>query len=263
MIKGKKICAIIPARMTSNRLPGKVMVDICGKPSLQRIIERVSAAKLVDEVIIATTTNKDDDCIKELCKKLDVKCFRGSEEGIFDRVLKPAIKYKVDIIVDVTGDCPFIYWEHIDMLVDSHMKNRADITMNILTRTYPRGFDIRVVNIDALKRARKEVDNEVDLQHVFTWMYLNPKGSKKYKVKNHEAVGRERRPDIDVTLDTPEDLELIRWLYGFETQGYNMEMNCEQVINLIDGYPMMYEKVGKVQRKDYFKELKHAKKIKK
>ncbi len=258
----KKICAIIPVRMSSTRLPGKVMADICGKPALQRVIERVRGSKLLDDVIIATTINKDDDCIKELCKKLDVKCFRGSEDDVFDRTIKAAKRFKVDVIVNVTGDCPLIYWKHIDLLIDSHMKNRADITMNILTRTYPRGYDIRIVDTDILAKTRKEIDNELDLQHVFTWMYLNPKGSK-YKVKNHEAIGGERRPDIDVTLDTFEDLELIRWLYGYETQGYNMELSCEQVINLIDTYPMMYKKVGNVQRKDYFKELKHAKRIKK
>jgi len=257
MINGKVIKAIIPARMTSSRLPGKVMLDICGKPSLQRVIERVRAAKLLDGIVIAITTNKEDDCLEEFCKAINCEYFRGSENNVLDRIIQAAKKSNTDVIVELTSDCPLIYWEHIDTLVDMHMKNYPyyDMTTNILTRTFPRGFDIRIVNIESLEKSFKEIDNELDFEHALTWIYLNPKGKQNYKVQNWDAPCPEFRPDIEVTLDAPEDLEFIRWLYGFEKQGYNLALTCRDVINLINTYPGEYAKISKVQRKDYFIEL--------
>lgn len=255
MINGKVIKAIIPARMTSSRLPGKVMLDICGKPALQRVIERVKAAKLIDGVVIATTINKQDDEIEEFCKSIGCECTRGSENDVLDRTVKSALESGTDVIVDITSDCPLIYWEHIDTLIEMHMNNDADLTTNILTRTYPRGYDIRILDTKTLQRVQNEVDNDIDRQHAFTWMYLNPKGKQGYTVQNMDAPCEEFRPDIEVTLDTPEDYELIKWIYGYES-GYNMQgLTCREVINLISGYPTMYNKVSNIQRKDYFQEL--------
>jgi len=252
------IAAIIQARMTSTRLPGKALIDICGKPALQRVIERVRASN-VDDVIVATTTNETDDPIISLCEKLGCNYFRGSEEDVLSRVFEAARKFDVDIIVEITADCPLIDWNHINALLEMHGNGTvADITSNIIKRTFPRGYDIRIFNREVLERVNKEVDNLIDRQHVSTWTYLNPKGKQNYKVQNWEAPPNQYRPDIEVTLDTPEDLELIRWIYGFESQGYNLELTCEQVINLIDTYPMMYNKVSKIKRKDYFEELEAA-----
>lgn len=250
-----KIAAIIQARQGSSRLPGKALIDIVGKPALQRVIERIRSAKLVDDVIVATTTNEEDDAIVELCKKLECNYFRGSENDVLDRVLNAAKEFKTDVVVEVTGDCPLIDYSHIDNLIDWHLINDADMTMNILERTFPRGYDIRIFDTKTLERVNEEVDNNVDRQHVSTWMYLNPKGKQNYTVQNWSAPPEQNRPDIEVTLDTPEDLELIRWLYEFEKQGYNIELTCQNVINLIDTYPMIYEKVKNIQRKDYFVEL--------
>lgn len=273
MINGKTIKAIIQARMTSTRLPGKALVDICGKPALQRVIERLRAAKTLDDVIIATTTNEKDDAIISLCEKLGCSCFRGSEEDVLSRVLEAARKFEVDVVVEITADCPLIDWNHVNALVELHMEKCIidelttgevvytpinDMTSNIIERTFPRGYDIRVFNREALERVNKEVDNAIDRQHCSTWMYLNPKGKQNYTCQNWPAPTGQNRPDIEVTLDTPEDLELIRWIYGFESQGYNLELTCQQIISLIDTYPSMYSKVAKIERKDYFTELEEA-----
>ncbi|MFW9989888.1 MAG: cytidylyltransferase domain-containing protein [Candidatus Odinarchaeota archaeon] len=263
------IGSIIQAREGSSRLSNKATIDICGKPALQRVIERVKAAKKLDYIIVATTTNKNDDIIEEMCKQNGVNCFRGSEENVLDRVLKAAQKFNIDIIVEITADCPLIDWNHIDALIEMHINTFLgqdinldaelfDMTTNIASRTFPRGYDIRIFNREALERAEKEVDNDIDRQHVSTWMYLNPNGKKNYKVQNWDAPCEQFRPDIEVTLDTPEDLELIRWLYGFESQGYNLALTCQEVINLINTYPGQYEKVSKIKRKDYFEELKET-----
>ena len=252
-----KTGCIIQARMGSSRLPGKTLIDICGKTTLQRVIERVRAS-CVDDVIVATTTNEIDNPIISLCEKLGCNYFRGSEEDVLDRVLNAARQYNVDIICEITADCPLIDWNHIDTLINMHLSSDCDMTSNIIERTFPRGYGIRIFSQEALERVNKEVDNDIDRQHCSTWMYLNPKGKQNYKVQNWDAPCPEFRPDIEVTLDAPEDLEFIRWIYGFEKQGYNLALTCRDVINLINTYPGEYAKISKVQRKDYFQELEES-----
>lgn len=260
MINGKTIKAIIPARMTSSRLPGKVLMNLAGKSNLQRMVERVKASKLLDGIVIAITTNPQDDCLVDFCLENGVEYFRGSEDNVLERIIRAAKATNTEIVVEMTSDCPLIFWEHIDCLVDLHMKNypNYDMTTNILTRTFPRGFDLRIVNIEALERSQTEIDNSIDLEHALTWIYLNPRGSKNYKVLNWEAPPGERRPDLEFTLDTESDRELLNWIFGFESQGYNLALTCQDIINLIDTYPGMYAKVAKVPRKDYFQELQEA-----
>ena len=260
MIKGKTIKAIIPARMTSSRLPGKVLMSLAGKSNLQRMIERVKASKLLDGIVIALTTNPQDDCLVDFCLDNNVEYFRGSEDNVLERLIGAVRATGTDIAVEATSDCPLIYWGHIDYLIDLHMKNYPDydMTTNIEIRSFPRGFDLRIVNIEALERSQEEIDNSIDLQHALTWIYLNPKGKQNYKVQNWEAPDSQRRPDLEFTLDTESDLELLSWIFSFEGQGYNLELNPEQVINIIDCYPEMYAKVSKIQRKDYFVELEEA-----
>lgn len=260
MIKSKTIKAVIPARMTSNRLPGKVLLDINGKPALQRMIERIRSSKLIDGIVIAFTTNPQDDCLVDFCINNNIEYFRGTENNVLERLIGAAKSTSTDIVVEMTSDCPLVYWEHIDYLIDLHMQKYPyyDMTTNIEKRTFPRGYDIRIVNIEALEKSYDEIDCQPDLEHALTWIYLNPKGKQNYKYQNWSAPSEQNRPDIEVTLDTPEDLELIRWIFGFEGQGYNLELTCEQVINLIDTYPMIYEKVSRIKRKDYFEELKQA-----
>jgi spore coat polysaccharide biosynthesis protein SpsF len=238
--------AIIQARMTSTRLPGKVLLDICGKPCLQRVIERLRASKRLDDVIVACTTNGADDAIVALCDKLNCHYYRGSEDDVLSRVLEAAKAFSVDVVVEVTSDCPLIYAGHVDALISIFSTGDYDFVSNVGERTFPRGFDIRVCSAKTLERVNVEVDNPIDRQHCLTRMYLNPKGKQNYKQINMEAPASQYRPDIEITLDTTEDLELIRFIYGFEGQ---------QIIGIINDYPMMYSKVKEIHRKDYFSEL--------
>ena len=257
MINGKTIKAIIPARMTSNRLPGKVLMPLAGKPNLQRMIERVKTSKLLDGIVIAITMNPQDDCLVDFCLNNNIEYFRGSENNVLERLIGAAKATSTDIIVEATSDCPLVYWEHIDYLIDLHMRNypEYDMTTNIETRSFPRGFDLRIVNIEALEKSFKEIDNNPDFEHALTWIYLHPQGKLGYKVQNWEAQGSQRRPDLSFTLDTEDDRELLNWIFSFESQGYNLELNPDQIISLIDTYPGQYEKVAKIQRKNYFQEL--------
>ena len=103
-----KTVAIIEARMTSTRLPGKVMLPILGKPMLELLIERLKRATLINQIVVATTQNLTDYAIEQLAQRMGVECFRGSEDDVLDRVLHAAHTYEADVIVEVTGDCPLI-----------------------------------------------------------------------------------------------------------------------------------------------------------
>ena len=250
-----KVCAIVQARQGSSRLPGKALVDVAGKPAIQRVVERLRRAKTLDDVIVAMPESEVDDELAEFCEMMGYSYFRGDENDVLSRVLQCATKFEVDCIVEITADCLLIDFNHVDALVNIFMEHNCDHVSNIITRTFPRGYDIRVFSKEALERTYLEVDNDVDRSHVSTWQYLNSKGKLNYKCLNMIAPLYQDRPDLEITLDTPEDLELIRWIFEFEKQGYNMELTCEEVIGLIDTYPERYEKVAKITRKDYFTEL--------
>jgi spore coat polysaccharide biosynthesis protein SpsF len=113
----KKVVAIIQARMSSTRLPGKVLLDLGGRPVLERMIERVKHAKRITEAVVATTTDPSDEPIVELCARLGTPCFRGSLPDVLDRYYQCALVYKADVIVRLTGDCPLIDPELIDEVV--------------------------------------------------------------------------------------------------------------------------------------------------
>jgi spore coat polysaccharide biosynthesis protein SpsF len=233
-----------------------MMMNICGKPALQRVIERVKASK-VEDIIVATTVNESDNAIVELCNKLNCKYYRGSENDVLLRVLEAARAFEIDTIVEITGDMTLVDYKHIDTLIDIFNNNECDIALNAEIFTFPRGFETRVFSREALERCNKEVDNPLDKSHVSTWMFWNPKGKQGYKIINWEAPPEQRRPDLEFTLDTAEDLEFLNWIYSFENAGYSLPngLDCETAINLVDTYPNMYAKVDKVKRKPYFEEL--------
>jgi len=164
-MQDKKIAAIIQARCGSSRLPGKVLMDINGKPCLQRVIERLRASKRLDDVIVACTTNEADNAIVALCDKLNCHYYRGSEDDVLSRVLEAAKTFDVDVIVDITADCPLLYAGHVDALINVFLTGDYDFVSNVGERTFPRGFDIRVCSAKTLERVNVEVENPIDRQH--------------------------------------------------------------------------------------------------
>jgi spore coat polysaccharide biosynthesis protein SpsF (cytidylyltransferase family) len=254
---GKNIVAIIQCRNGSSRLPDKGIVDLGGKYAIQYMVDRIKISKFINEVVVAVPDKEENDSILKICKKAGIETFKGEENDVLQRVLDCAKEYKADIIVELTADCPLQHWNVLDKCIESHLKledSSNTITTNVYPRSYPQGYDVRIYNMETLKKVDMEVDNEVDREHVATWMYLNPKGSENYKVNNVDAEQHERGDEYSVTLDTEEDLELIRTLidYSFE---YRVELAPYDVVNALRTYPHFYTKVQEISRKDYFDEL--------
>lgn len=202
----KKISATIQARMNSSRLPGKVLSPICGKPALELMIERLKTVKYLDDIIIATTNNKLDDPIERLAIKLQVHCFRGSENNVLARVLGATRAHSTDIIVQTTGDCPLIDPNIVSKVIEIYLKENVDYCSNIIERTYPIGMDVQVFSKPVLESVERQTNNPEDLEHVSCFIYKNPQI---FNLKNVCAEQKLYSPELRLTLDTPEDLELI------------------------------------------------------
>lgn len=202
-----KTVAIIQARMGSERLPGKVLKDIAGKPMLEWVAHRVRQASLVDSLIIATTEEKKDDAVAALCQRLALSCFRGSTQDVLDRYYQAATKISANTIVRITADCPLIDPGLIDAVIAAHYKNQADYTSNSLVRTYPRGLDVEVITMPALTRAWIESTEAYQRVHVTPYLYYHPNIFRLFSVE-----GRHNYSHYRWTVDTQEDLQFIQAL---------------------------------------------------
>jgi spore coat polysaccharide biosynthesis protein SpsF len=251
MYNSYKCNAIVQARMGSTRLPGKVLLPLANKPVLQHIIERLRRSKYIDDVIIACTTNEADEPIIDLCNQLDCKYYRGSEDDVLTRVLEAAKEYKTDIIVEVTADCPCVDWEITDGVIEGLVKYNAHYCSNVIQRTMPRGYDVQAFYVTTLDRVNMEVDNDIDRQHVSTWMYRNPKTRNKYRVNNYQHSNY-NLSDYRLTLDTEDDYKTLKKIFGFYDAN---DFNYNEICSLICANTNIFKTNSHIEQKSYEKEL--------
>jgi spore coat polysaccharide biosynthesis protein SpsF len=228
-----KTVAIVQARMSSSRLPGKIMRPVVGRPLLELLVERLKRARRVDEVVIATTTNDGDDLVESLTQRLGIGCFRGSEHDVLDRVLRAAHAAQADVIVEITGDCPLIDFEVIDDLVDVYQRNDYDYVANILRRTYPRGLDTQVFATSVLEEVARLTNDPADHEHVSLYIYEHPE---RFKLHNVESGLPKEFWDLRLTVDTAEDFELVRRIYE-ELYSVNPAFTLKDLIELFQRQP--------------------------
>lgn len=207
-----RIGAIIQARTSSTRFPKKVLKplpyggDVC---VLQQDIRRVKQSKLLDEVIIATTINPEDDEIVEVAIKEDIPYFRGSLDNVLERYYKSAKKFNLDVIVRITSDCPCVDWNIIDDVVSDHLNSNADYTSNTLIETFPRGIDCEVFNFNVLEKCYLNANEKYEKEHVTPYIY---KSHPEY-FKINKYVGKEDNSHLRITLDTPQDYAVLCIIY--------------------------------------------------
>jgi len=208
--KSLRCVATIEARMNSSRLPGKILRDILGKPSLERLVERVRRAKLVDEVVVATTVSKEDDIVETWANKNGISIYRGSEEDVLIRVLEAATNYKADVIVELTGDCPLLDPSLIDEVIDYYLKHDYDYVSNNKERSYPRGLDAQVFSRKVLEEVSSLTNDPADREHVSLYIYEHPE---RYRLATLKAPQALYGPEIRLCVDTPEDFTVVEAVY--------------------------------------------------
>ena len=219
--------------MRSTRLPGKVLMPILGKPMLELMIERLRRARTLDGIVVATTDGEADQPIADLAERLGVGCFRGSEDDVLARVLGAARAHGADVIVETTGDCPLHEPALIDKVVADFRLGGADFVSNILPHTTPRGTDCRVFTTDALDEIDRTSDDPADHEHVSLHFWEHPE---KYRLRNVATELPADVVDLRLTVDTPEDFELVRRVYE-ALYPRNPEFTLSDVLELLRGDP--------------------------
>ena len=222
-----KINVSIEARMTSSRLPGKVLKTIQGKPTLELMIERVKHAKYFDELIVATTTNKTDDPIIALCEELGVQTYRGSEDDVLERVYLAHKQYNADVVVELTGDCPLIEPQLIDLCILTYLNQDVDYVATSQTKTYPYGQAVQVFSFETLKYLNENALTPYDREHVSPYIYNNPNI---YNLRYIDAKKSHHAPKLRTTLDTQEDFETLKDVYD-HFYPENPEFNLEDIVS--------------------------------
>jgi len=206
--------AVVQARMSSTRLPGKVLLTLPYGSEitvLGQVIRRLKKSAALDVIIVATTTEAEDDQIVELGQTEGAEVFRGSLHDVLSRYYHAAKDFGLDTVVRVTSDCPCIDSTILDKIVEFQKETKVDYVSNSLKRTWPHGVDVEVFTFDALERAYHDADSPPEREHVTPYLYL----SGKFTTDVVEAPGHLRRPDIRITLDTPEDYALLCAIFEF------------------------------------------------
>jgi len=226
------VVAIVQARMGSTRLPGKVLMDLGGKPVLARVVSRLRRCSRLSEIVVATTTSQPDDSIVRECQRLNAQCFRGSELDVLDRYYHAALVGNADAVVRITSDCPLIDPELVDKTVEQFCQERADYASNCSPRTFPRGLDTEVFTMEVLSKAWREAREPYEREHVTPFLYL---GSEKFKLAF--LTGSIDYSHYRWTLDTVEDFELLNAIYSyFDGKG---DFGWEAVIQLMQQQPQL------------------------
>ena len=207
-----KRVAIVQARMTSVRLPGKVLMDIEGRPMLDRVVDRVRRCEELDEIVVATTINQEDDPIVERCKGLDVRWHRGSELDVLGRYVEAAEITKADLVVRFTADCPLIDPGVADsvMRAASASASLCDYASNTVERTFPRGLDTEALFADVLMRTARLASSVPAREHV-TWFIHQERPDLFIR---RDVVDGVDNSDLRWTVDTADDLALVREMYA-------------------------------------------------
>jgi spore coat polysaccharide biosynthesis protein SpsF len=207
-----KVVAIIQARMGSSRLPGKVLCDLEGESMLKRVIDRVGRAKLLDEVIVATTDEPQDSAIINFCAEHEVRHFTGSQDDVLDRYYQAATQSNADAVVRITSDCPLIDPNVIDVVIRKFLASTYTdyVSCIVEPRTFPRGLDTEVFSYDALKTAWQESTDTACREHVTQYFLRNPDRFELDGVFSYTDYSALRW-----TVDTDEDLQLARAIYQY------------------------------------------------
>lgn len=246
------VVAIIQARMGSTRLPGKMLIDIMGKPLLQHVIDRVSHSKKINKIILATTNNPHDVVLVDLAKSNSLDFFIGDEEDVLDRFYHAAKQFSIETIVRITPDDPFKDPEVIDKAIELFLngKGELDYVTNTLPPTYPIGLDVEVFSFYALEKAWKEAKKPSEREHVTPYIWNHPEI---FRIKNF-GLGKDLS-HLRWTLDDDRDLQFTQEIYRrlYPKKRFFL-MN--DILELLDRHPSLTKINGREEKYEgYLKSL--------
>jgi spore coat polysaccharide biosynthesis protein SpsF len=230
------IVGIIQARVSSTRLPNKVMLKVLDKTLLEYMIERVTQSKKIDKIIVATTTNNVDDVIEKICKKMNIECFRGSEDDVLLRYKDVAKRIGATTVVRLCGDCPLLDSNIIDMTIESYLHGNYDFVSNLFPspRTFPDGTSVEVFSSKILYEAEKNSKKPSEREHVTFYMWMQPEKFKIHRVDLKKDLSKFR-----FNLDYKEDYLLIEKIFQ-EFYPKNKFFEMKDIILWLDKNPNIF-----------------------
>lgn len=203
------ILAILQARMSSNRLPGKVLKPLLGKPMMFRQIERIKTARRIDKIVVATSVESSDDAIASACEQFQQPCFRGDLDNVLSRFYQCAKPYHPSHVVRLTADCPLIDPGVIDKVIERHLDGGFDYTTNAFPRTYPDGLDVEVMTMNTLQLMAQQATAQDQLEHVTKYIRDHAEQFAMAEVCCEQDLSQQRW-----TVDNPEDFALVEAIYS-------------------------------------------------
>ncbi len=202
------VVAVLQARMSSTRLPGKVLLRTCGKPLLQHQIERVRRSKRIDTLVVATSDDASDTPLAALCKDLGVPAFRGSLDDVLDRMVSAARPHNPRWLVRLTGDCPLADPQVIDQVIEAALQGDVDYVSNALNPSFPDGLDVECVRFTALEQAWREADLPSEREHVTPFIHTRPQRYRLREVRHTPDLSHLRW-----TVDEPADFVIVSQVF--------------------------------------------------
>lgn len=202
------ILGILQARVSSSRLPGKVLRPILGRPMLMLQIERLRRSLKIDRLLVATSTEASDDPLARTCAEYGVDCFRGSLTDVLDRYCKAAEPYSPEHVVRLTGDCPLADPEVIDQVISMHLNDGNDYTSNTLSPSFPDGLDVEMIRYRALVKAGADAKLASEREHVTAFIYKNPEIFKLGGLRSVQDLS-----GLRWTVDELADFETVSAIY--------------------------------------------------
>jgi spore coat polysaccharide biosynthesis protein SpsF len=249
-----KICALIQARTGARRLAHKVLLPLKGKTVLEHVINRVRAARSVDEAVVVTTVSKEDLKIVELVSHLGVRVLCGSEEDVLDRYYQAARLLNVSHVARITADCPVMDPSVIDQVVDAYFTGKADYCSNALTPTFPDGLDVEVFSFEALKKAWQNARLASEREHVTPYIRRHKRQFKIVSLENTGRLGHYRW-----TLDEKKDYEFLLKIYDGLYRA-NPLFGMEDILRFLKGKPELSQINAAITRNEgYARSLKNDK----
>ncbi len=236
------ISAIIQARMGSTRLPNKTFLDLCGKPLLFHVVERLKYSKHINNIVVATTNLAQDDVIENWTKENRINFFRGSVENVLNRYYKAAKKFNSDLIVRITADDPFKDYRIIDNAIETIIENKLDFVCNNNPPTYPEGLDVEVLTYNCLKKCNDNSKSLYQKEHVTQYIHQNPDIFETKNIKNEKDYSNYRW-----TIDTNEDYIFVNKIYESLYKEDDIFLT-EEIYNLLESNKDLLKINSKVKR---------------
>jgi len=235
----EKIVIIVQARMSSSRLPGKVMLPLLGKTLLYRMIERIKMVRYNITVVVAASDDRSDDVIEQAAVQMNVPCYRGSLNNLVDRQYQAAVQYDAGIVLKIPSDCPLIDPRIIDEVLDFYFLNEGkyDYVSNLHPATFPDGNDVEIMTMDCLEKTWKEASRPLELEHTTPYIWEN---QDVFRIGNVTwGAGKDYSMSHRFTIDYEADYQFIKRVYE-ELYPGKADFSCDDILTLLNEKPEIY-----------------------